>query len=219
MDEKPPRKAWRKSKRVALAMLIVYALVLSCGQPADRMILFPPHGHIDAGPTAHRVVIRPQGRDLEIWTARSPALSPGEEPLAYVLEFTGNATRAEQIARFVAERWKDHPVEAWVMNYPGYGGSEGGAHFRLIPPAAMATYDEIARRDPGKPVFVEANSLGTTSALYVAANRKVAAAVLQNPPPLRKLIVGQHGWWNGWLLAIPVSLEIPKELDSIANAK
>ena len=37
--------------------------VISCGQPADRMILMPPKGHIDAGPTAHRVVIRPQGRD------------------------------------------------------------------------------------------------------------------------------------------------------------
>ena len=42
MNEKPLRKRWRKSKRVALAMMIVYALVISCGQPADRLILQPP---------------------------------------------------------------------------------------------------------------------------------------------------------------------------------
>jgi hypothetical protein len=27
------------------------------------------------------------------------------------------------------------------------------------------------------------------------------------------------GWWNLWLLAGPVALQIPKNLDSIANAK
>src|SRR5947209_3170180 len=129
MDEARSQKRRRRVKRVGAALLVVYLMVISCGQPADRMILFPPKGHIDAGPAAHRVVIRPQGRDLEIWTARSPALAPDDEPQAYVLEFTGNATRAEQIARYVADRWKNHPVEAWVMNYPGYGGSEGGAHF------------------------------------------------------------------------------------------
>src|SRR4051812_49833020 len=92
-------KRRRRLKRVGVALLVVYLLVVSCGQPADRLILQPPRGHINAGPTAHRLVIRPQGRDLEIWTARSPALAPGDEPRAYVLEFTGNATRAEQIAR------------------------------------------------------------------------------------------------------------------------
>src|SRR5690349_14074776 len=106
-------KRRRRLKRLGAAILVVYLLVISCGQPADRLILFPPHGHIDAGPTAHRLVIRRQDRDLEIWTARSPALAPGEEPQAYVLEFTGNATRAEQIAQYVALRWRDHPVEAW----------------------------------------------------------------------------------------------------------
>ncbi len=218
MSEKGPRKHWTKTRRVAVVVLAVYVLTMSCGRPADRVILFPPQGHINAG-RAQRIVINPQGRDLEIWTARSPGLSSGAEPEAYVLEFTGNATRAEQIAQYVADRWKDHAVEVWVMNYPGYGGSAGGAHLALIPPAALAAYDELAVRAAGKAIFVEANSLGTTAALYVAANRKVVGAVLQNPPPLRNLIMGKYGWWNAWLVALPVSLSIPKELDSIANAK
>jgi hypothetical protein len=61
--------------------------------------------------------------------------------------------------------------------------------------------------------------MGTVAALHVAAEREVAGVVLQNPPALRQLIVGDHGWWNLWLLAIPVSWQIPPELDSLANAR
>jgi hypothetical protein len=33
------------------------------------------------------------------------------------------------------------------------------------------------------------------------------------------MILHRFGWWNLWLLAGPVALQIPKDLDSIANAK
>ena len=33
------------------------------------------------------------------------------------------------------------------------------------------------------------------------------------------MILRQFGWWNLWLLAGPVALQIPRELDSVANAK
>jgi len=43
--------------------------------------------------------------------------------------------------------------------------------------------------------------------------------ILHNPPPLRQMILRQFGWWNAWLLAGPVALQIPRDLDSIDNAK
>jgi fermentation-respiration switch protein FrsA (DUF1100 family) len=49
--------------------------------------------------------------------------------------------------------------------------------------------------------------------------RPCAGLVLSNPPPLRKLILQRHGWWNLWLLAAPVALSVPAELDTLANAK
>jgi hypothetical protein len=52
----------------------------------------------------------------------------------------------------------------------------------------------------------------------VAARRPVAGVILQNAPPLQQLILQHHGWWNGWVLAGIVALEIPPDLDSIANA-
>ena len=42
---------------------------------------------------------------------------------------------------------------------------------------------------------------------------------LSPSPPLREMILRQFGWWNLWLLAGPVALQIPRDLDSIANAR
>jgi pimeloyl-ACP methyl ester carboxylesterase len=140
------------------------------------------------------------------------------EPAAYVLDFTGNGTRAEWIASFLANRWAEIPVDVWVMNYPGYGGSTGPAQLAKIPRAALAAYDDIRKRAGTKPIFVTGNSLGTSAALYVATQRPVAGMMLQNPPPLQKMIMGRFGWWNLWLLAGPVTLGVPGELNSMTNA-
>jgi pimeloyl-ACP methyl ester carboxylesterase len=104
------------------------------------------------------------------------------------------------------------------MNYPGYGGSEGGAKLKLIPPAALAAYDALAEVARGRPIFVEGNSLGTAPALYVAAHRPVAGLILQNPPPLQSLILRRHGWYNLWLVAGPVAMHVPAELNSLKTA-
>jgi pimeloyl-ACP methyl ester carboxylesterase len=64
-------------------------------------------------------------------------------------------------------------------------------------------------------------SIGATAALHVAASRPavIAGLILQNPPPLREMILRQFGWWNLWLLAGPIALQVPRDLDSIENAK
>jgi pimeloyl-ACP methyl ester carboxylesterase len=210
---------WRRKKRWTFAILLtLYLIGITFGGCADRMVLHPSTDAIDPGPATQKFIEDPQGRKIEIWTARSPAVDSSIGPQGYILEFCGNATRAEQIAQFVADRWQRYPVEAWVMNYPGYGQSEGGAHISLIPPAALASYDELAKQAAGKPIFLEANSLGTASELYVASKRKVAGLVIQSAPPLQKLVLSRYGWWNLWLLAGPVALQIPQELNSLKNA-
>ena len=181
--------------RAVILLVPLYALVVTFGGCANRMLLHPSRHPIDAG-AAVRLTVPHDGRQIEVWSARSPALAGGGQPRAYVLEFCGNATRAEEIAQFVAQRWQKHPVEVWVMNYPGFGGSEGRARLASVVPSAMATFDELARRAGGRPIFIEANSMGTVPALRVAASRPVAGLVLQNPPPLRRLILRRYGWWN-----------------------
>jgi pimeloyl-ACP methyl ester carboxylesterase len=193
----------------------VSVLMMTIGGCADTLILHPP-GPMDAGP-AEREVIQAAGKSIELWTALSPSAQAGNAQM-FVLEFCGNATRAEQIAPYVAMRWGSWPVEVWVMNYPGYGGSDGPAKLSAIAPAALAAFDSLKTRAGDRPIFLEANSLGTTAALYVASQRSVAGLVLQDPPPLRSLIVRRYGWWNLWLIAAPVAMQIPAELDGPSTA-
>src|SRR6185437_716927 len=82
-----------------------------------------------------------------------------------------------------------------------------------------AAFDALRRCANDRPILPFGTSIGATAALHVAAHRPVAGLILQNPPPLREMILRRFGWWNLWLLAGPVALQIPKDLDSISNAR
>lgn len=198
----------------ALCTLVVALPLVGVGC-VDQFVLHPTTNSTDAGPATRETIAGPLGV-VEAWVARSfPDANPAD---AFVLCFTGNEQRAERLAAYNATRWSPHRVEAWTVNFPGYGGSTGPARLRSIPPQALAAYDALAVRAGGKPIYVTSNSLGGTAALYVAANRPVAGVILQNPPALKQVIRNQ-GWWNLWLLAWPASLQVPDELDGPANAR
>jgi len=212
----------RSRKRRALigAFLLAYTLLMAFGGCADRLILYPSTNPLQVRGTTRLEVPVPGGgvRSIEVWTARSPGAA-GAEPRAFVLEFIGNASRGEYMAAAAAEDWGGRPVEVWSVNYPGYGGSPGPARLASIPPAALAAYDALRARAGGRPIFVGGQSLGTAAALHVAANRPVAGTVLWSPPPLRNMILTRFGWWNLWLLAGPVAMAVPSQLDSMRNAR
>jgi pimeloyl-ACP methyl ester carboxylesterase len=105
------------------------------------------------------------------------------------------------------------------MNYPGFGESTGPARLARMGPAALAAFDALKQLAGDRPVIVFGTSLGTTTALHIAAQRKVAGLILHNPVALRQIILRQFGWWNLWLLAGPLAQKIPSDLDSIANGK
>ena len=210
------RRISKKYRRLLLygGAYIIFWMIGGC---ANFFVLFPSKDHIDA-PGAQRQSIDFDGGKLEILTARSPAAA-NKEPEAYILRFCGNAERAEWNAcRFIGG-WSEKPVEMWSVNHPGFGGSSGTARLNRLAPAAIAAYDAMAKQAAGKPIFISATSLGTTMALHVAQQRPVSGLILRTPPPLRQLIIQHHGWWNLWLLATPVAMGVPSDIDSIANAK
>ena len=210
----------RRKAGALLAAFVAYAVLMTFGGCADRIILFPSTQPIAVRGVERVEVRRPGAPVIEAWAARSRGVADhGGEPAAYCLEFVGNASRGEPMAAYTAQEWGGRPVEVWGVNYPGYGGSPGPARLAKIPPAAMAAYDALAERAAGKPIFVVGQSLGSAAALHVAANRPCAGVILTNPPPLRNMILTRFGWWNLWLLAGPIALAVPGELDSIANAK
>src|SRR5204862_540814 len=66
-------------------------------------------------------------------------------------------------------------------------------------------------------VLVTFGGLAGRLPLYPVTHPR-AGLFLHNPPALRSLLLGHYGWWNLWLAAGPVALQIPDELDSVANA-
>ena len=102
---------FKTRRRGVLAVLLVgYTLLMLFGGCANKFILFPSRQLIDAA-TARRVLVPMRARDnVEVWVDRSPGAA-GAAPMAYVIEFTGNATRAEQVASYAAARWGERPIE------------------------------------------------------------------------------------------------------------
>jgi uncharacterized protein len=184
----------------------------------DRLVLFPTTNRIDAG-GAVRKTIPFQAGDLEIWTARSTLADRRGQPTIYVLRFYGNADRADRWVAAEADMWNNRAVEVWGMNYPGFGGSTGPVRLSRLGPAALAAFDELQKTAGDRPIIVFGASLGTTTALHIAAHRKIAGLILHNPPALRQIILRQFGWWNLWLFAGPMAYKLPADLDSVANAR
>jgi uncharacterized protein len=201
-----------------LGRLIYLALMLLplCQGCINSLLLYPSTQPESAGGAQERKV-DVKGKVVQVWVTRSAGIRD-ESPKARVLAFTGNATRAEWVAADLARLWGDHSVEVWVMNYPGYGGSAGPATVAAIPPAALGVYDAMASVQPGVPIIVSGNSLGCATALSVASHRPVAGMVLQNPPPIQRMIMQEAGWWNLWLGAGVLAMQVSAELDALATA-
>src|SRR5947199_10189288 len=203
--------------RIALAIVATYFILIFFAHLPDHLILFPTKAAIDAGGAVRKTVPFQNG-ELELWTAVSQRAQQNGRVDTYILRFYGNADRAERWVAAEADEWNDRAVEIWGMNYPGFGGSTGPARLSRIGLAALAAFDELQRHANSQPIVLYGTSLGACAALHVAAQRPAAGLILQNPPPLRQMILRQFGWWNLWLLAGPLSRKIPTDLDSIANA-
>lgn len=202
----------------ALAILASYCAVIALAPLPDRLILFPTTNSINAG-GATRKAVPFAGGQLEIWSASSKRARSAGRPEAYLLRFYGNADRADRWVAAEAEMWDNRAVEVWGVNYPGFGGSTGPSRLAQLGPSALTAFDALKQIAGERPIILFGTSLGTTVALHIAAHRAVSGLILQNPPPLREMMLRQFGWWNLWLLAGPLAQKLPAALDSIANAE
>jgi pimeloyl-ACP methyl ester carboxylesterase len=151
-------------------------------------------------------------RAVEIWGMNYPGFGGSSAPTK--LSRVGSAALAafdalERYTRESAVESANRHTSESVTNSPIASSGSPRDALRTPPKAFGAT----------APIVVFGASLGTAAALRVAAHRPVAGLILHNPPAIRQMILRQFGWWNLWLLAGPLALQIPKELDSVANAR
>ena len=116
------------------------------------------------------------GTHLRGWLVRGP--SQASWPL--VIYFGGNA---EEISWLLPEFSRIPAYATLLVNYRGYGLSEGLPSEAALFNDALEVYDNIVQRSgvDARRVVVMGRSLGTGVATYVASKRPIAGAVLISP--------------------------------------
>ena len=175
---------------------------------ADKLILSPSRHAIDCD--GEQRWVSWEGGEFEAWIQRT---GEGDAQMV-VLKFPGTAGRAERSTIHPADGWEDVPTEVWTVNPPGYGASPGRASLSHRQAITEATWQAVQRAADGRPVVVTGNSLGSLSAMYLAAHHPVDGLLLRNPVPLRKLIRTRYGR----MASLLVARHVPEPLCPIQNA-
>jgi fermentation-respiration switch protein FrsA (DUF1100 family) len=110
-------------------------------------------------------------------------LPPGlSSPFPALLWFYGNSETIAAIAPVLRD-FRPPGTAVLIVDYPGYGASEGRASEPGLYEAAELAYDTLLERpgiDPAR-VFVYGRSLGSAVAAHVASTRTPAGLVLESP--------------------------------------
>lgn len=196
-------------------LLLVAAVVL--GVPAaaylaqDRMLFLPrlatpPGATRPPRPVEEIAFATADGAQVRGWLA--PARGAGPAPV--IIYYGGNA---EDVRGQAFEPWPTDWALA-LINYRGYGASEGRPSEHALCADALVVLDALARRpdvDPTRIVLV-GRSLGTGVATQVAARRPAQGVVLISPYDSMVALAQHHYPY------LPARWLLRHRFDSIARA-
>lgn len=212
----------------------------------DRLILCPSTHPVDSGDSVREVIKSDLG-NIEAWVDFSQPASPeseseregnsgpdssreGEEcddaQQLLVVKFPGTGGRAERSTINPCHLWPRVSAEFWTINPLGYGGSDGIASLQNFPVMIDAVSRKISSMLGNRKLLIYGNSLGTISALSLAARwakddhkQPVAGLYLRNCVPIHQLVgTRPRYFWPSLGLSKFIAARIPAELDAVANA-
>ena len=172
---------------VKLAAAAVLALVAGAYLFQERLIFFPQRLARGAGvelarhhPAASTFALAAaDGVRLRGWLVDA---GPGTPTVLY---FGGNAEEVSWMLDAVGDPARGRtPGVSWLLvNYRGYGESEGRPSEAALIADARALYDELARRRRGESarLYAFGRSLGSAVAVALAAERPLAGVILVTP--------------------------------------
>jgi len=200
-------------KFLLLAVAVGYVGVTALVWLAQESLLFYPQPAIarPAAPAGWRIeevaLQTRDGKRLAGVLAMPPVARP---PL--VVFFGGNAQEATSFAPSVAQTYGERAV--LLMNYRGYGASEGRPGEAALVGDGIEVFDWAARRadiDASR-IALHGVSLGTGVAVQVAAARPAKCVVLTSPYASALDIAREMYPW------LPVALLLRHPFDSAARA-
>lgn len=194
--------------KIAAAVVIGLSLFLYFYQ--DRM-LFYPTGTPQSLPKPARgsleemSLVTTDGARIVAWLVR------GGERAPLVIYFGGNA---EDVSWLIGMDEGFAGYSVLLVNYRGYGPSQGSPGEKALFADALAWYDAAARRADvdAQRIVAMGRSLGSGVAVHLAANRKVAGVILVSPyDSVRSVAQSIYPF-------IPVGLLLRHPFDSMSRA-
>jgi len=166
---------------LGLVVIVAVAITTAIYLKQDELIFYPQPLDADSVAALERGLERSErfellaedGLHLHGWLLRVAT----KEPVPLLIYFGGNA---EEVSWVLPELARIPGWAALVVNYRGYGRSEGRPSEDALYRDAVALYDQVIRRpdiDPHR-VVAMGRSLGTGVATYLASQRPVSAVVL-----------------------------------------
>jgi len=185
-------------RRLMLSLLtiiggVIVGLSILLYVSQERMIFMPQPAPIAPPRAAElnieevKIEVEP-GLLLRGWLAR-PAAASQRLPLA--IYFGGNA---EEVSGMVSLAGRFPGWALLAVNYRGYGGNPGAPSERALFADALAIYDWAARRGDVDAAHIATigRSLGSGVAVYLAAERPLAAVVLIAPFDSLRAVAQRH---------------------------
>ena len=183
-----------------LGLAVIYLLIAAFLFVNQRKLIYHPMP-ADPRVDAEQATIDNQGIRLRGWV-----LNPGK-PRALVY-FGGNAEVISASQLFFETVFSDYSV--YLINYRGYGDSEGSPSEAALFADALAIYDRISPQHNS--VTAYGRSLGSGVAVYLASQRKLARLILVTPFDSVTSIAQQLYPW------LPVRLLLRDRFDSASRA-
>ncbi len=190
----------------AVLAVLIAALVRQAGL-LDRYFIFFPESELLATPGDHGLgyedvwIDTRDGVRLHGWLVR-PSISGGE-PTRVLLWLHGNSGNIGHRAAAVAAMARGLGAPVMIVDYRGYGRSEGSPAEEGLYRDAEAAFDHIAARPEfsGSSIVVFGRSLGAAVAVELATRRQVEALVLESPfTSVAEMARLQNRFLPSWLL-------------------
>lgn len=171
------------------ALALLWAFQERITFPAPRADLPDPQDVLGHG---ERIELRMKdGTRLVGWYL--PPLSRPSPPSAALLWFYGNGETIGDIWPIIRDFRPPHAA-LLVVDYPGYGASDGRATEAGVYEAAALAYAALRSQpavDPRR-IYVYGRSLGSAPATLIAANHDVAGLILESPFTSARQMAARH---------------------------
>ena len=147
----------------------IYLLLAAFLYAVQRKLIYFPVG-VDPDFRADEISVDNRGTRLHGWV-----LNPGRR--AAVIYFGGNSEMITHRREFFEDVFRDYSI--YLVNYRGYGKSEGSPSEAGMFSDSLAIYDRISEQHDA--IIAYGRSLGSGVAVYLASMRSLQKLILLTP--------------------------------------